>query len=283
MILKVIAAGALGAGLRRSLAGEPIAMRPGTRDEKAVACAPQRPTVAGLLRVVIVWAALGFGGELSQSREAMLALGVAERETARERSPTQLADQRLQGALEALATKREQTELAEQRQRDTLKAQEEEKKQTELAEQRLYDLRMNLAQRHWEHDSIEQLRQDLVEELPAKQRGIDRRGFEWFYWKRKLFSRPITLKANTDHVLGVAFSPNGTQLASVGRDGTIKVWDAATGRQTRTHRESTEVFMSVAFSPGGKWLASAGIDGTVTVWDARPLDDDPAKAGPSLR
>ena len=35
-----------------------------------------------------------------------------------------------------------------------------------------------------------------IEQLPANQGGIDRRGFEWFYWQRKMSSGRITLGAH---------------------------------------------------------------------------------------
>ena len=35
------------------------------------------------------------------------------------------------------------------------------------------------------------------------------------------------------HVRAVAFSPDGTRLATGSGDGTARVWDAATGRQLR--------------------------------------------------
>jgi WD40 repeat protein len=67
---------------------------------------------------------------------------------------------------------------------------------------------------------------------------------------------------------GVAYSPDGTQLATGGYyDGTVKLWDATTGELRRTLAGHTTWVWSVAFSPDGTRLASAGVDRTVKLWD----------------
>ncbi len=68
-------------------------------------------------------------------------------------------------------------------------------------------------------------------------------------------------------LFSMAFSPDGKQLASAGADGTVKVWDAATGQETRTLYGHTGFVYSVAFSPDGQRLASASLDKTVKVCD----------------
>ncbi len=149
--------------------------------------------------------------------------------------------------------------------------------QAQLAEQRLYDARMNLVQRYWEDYNGELLSRGLDEQLPANQGGTDRRGFEWFYWQRKLASGHLTLKMFSDNITHhtgweyptdtVTFGPAGQRLASACSDGTVKLWDTTTGQETRSFKGHTKAVQCVAFSPDGRRLASGGDDETVRVWD----------------
>jgi WD40 repeat protein len=76
-----------------------------------------------------------------------------------------------------------------------------------------------------------------------------------------------TLIGHTDLVVGVAFSPDGTLLATASRDGTARLWDPATGDRLRTLTGHDGWVNDVTFSPDGTLLATASRDGTAWLWD----------------
>ena len=77
----------------------------------------------------------------------------------------------------------------------------------------------------------------------------------------------VTLEGHTDNVHSVAFSPDGTTLASGARDATAKLWDVATRTNIATLEGHSGEVWSVSFSPDGTTLASGSYDGTVKLWD----------------
>ena len=64
----------------------------------------------------------------------------------------------------------------------------------------------------------------------------------------------------------ITFSPDGTLLASGGRDTDIRLWNIATHKQIHAFTGHNAGVYSVDFSPDGTFLTSASSDDTVRVW-----------------
>jgi WD40 repeat protein len=79
----------------------------------------------------------------------------------------------------------------------------------------------------------------------------------------------LPLTGHSNWVSGVAFSPDGTRLAT-SMDSTARVWDVASGKLLASLTGHSEGVSGVAFSPDGTRLASSG-DKTAIIWPMPPL------------
>ena len=85
---------------------------------------------------------------------------------------------------------------------------------------------------------------------------------------RRLGLTLYTYRGHTERVNTIAWSPDGTCIASGSGDKTVQVWNTFTGDQIFTYCGHSDAVNSVAWSPDGTRIASASSDSTVQVWDA---------------
>src|SRR5713226_4368268 len=71
---------------------------------------------------------------------------------------------------------------------------------------------------------------------------------------------------NVGKVFSVAFSPDGKILASASWDGSIRLWDVASGKELRQCTGHSGTFKAWAFWSDAQMLVSAGKDREIRIW-----------------
>jgi WD40 repeat protein/serine/threonine protein kinase len=237
---------ALAADLRRFLADEPTNARPLSPVRKSWRWSYRHPALSALC-VVSVAAILTIGaGSLWYSWR--LAQSLAQTE-----------DQR-NAAVEAQKIAEHHRQAAE---RNAQEAARQEARNSEY----LYATRMRLAYQAYGGAEVKQVA-GLLTEYEEGTRWSALRGFEWHYLRNTLDDAQLVLRGHVGEVYGVAYSPDGKSLLSAGEDGTIRLWDPASGRELHVVKAHDSCTNDLAFSPDGLRVASTSCDGTTKIWDA---------------
>lgn len=120
----------------------------------------------------------------------------------------------------------------------------------------LYLADMNLAYEAWDKGWSDEAHRILQRQRPTGDQA-DRRGFEWHLLNAAV--RPpesIELRGHAGSVNEIAIFPDRSRLASVGDDGTLRIWDAQTLKRLQTIRIGDKPLHSVAISPDGRLVAT---------------------------
>jgi WD40 repeat protein len=80
-----------------------------------------------------------------------------------------------------------------------------------------------------------------------------------------------------DSVFGIAYSSDGTMLASACRDGTVSLWNTTTGKVIRKYNAHKVEARSVAFFAKDRGLISGGSDSRIQFWDLGLDSDKPMR------
>lgn len=97
--------------------------------------------------------------------------------------------------------------------------------------------------------------------------GLEEQG-RWAYAGDRSDPERATPEGHTRHVTTCTFSPEGRSIVSGGLDGTLKLWDAETGRCEATLEGHGGEIFACAFSPDGRRLVSGSADHTLQLRDA---------------
>ena len=106
--------------------------------------------------------------------------------------------------------------------------------------------------------------------------GVTRTKANWTVpiWDVNTEELVMTLTGHQGDVPAVAFSPDGRRLVTSSYDGSLRLWDAATGEQQGKLDVGADAF-ALGFSPDGRWLvAGIGCDGVLTVWNGENLGQE---------
>ena len=88
-----------------------------------------------------------------------------------------------------------------------------------------------------------------------------------------------TFRGHTGSVFAVAYSPDGSQLATTSLDKTARLWDTASGKELMVFTGHTGSVICLAFSADGAHLATGAEDGTARIWEVEQPNEFPPLVG----
>ena len=234
--------------------------RPATAVERIIKWTRRRPAAAALVAVsaaaaVALVTTLAAGNYLLGKKQAA----------------TDLANRKLVESNKQVVAEKEQTQKAL------------DDRTTALAGEQhaAYISRVGLAYDQWRQDNAVRSSQLLA----ACPRAL--RKWEWNYLTRLIGAERVAIAAHPRGYGVMAFSTDGKRLLTAGCDGTVKVWDAWTGKKLLDFSAHGGPVRAAVFSPDGRRIVTCSKD-EARVWDAltgkflMPVEVPPGSAGLSF-
>lgn len=109
----------------------------------------------------------------------------------------------------------------------------------------------------------------LQNEIPTAddESPVDLRGLAWYYLWDLATQVPLHQVKTSDDNYQICLSPDQRELAAVGKDSTLRLYDATNLKQSTFISTNQIEINGVAYSPDGQLIATAGDDGTIRVFD----------------
>lgn len=238
----------------------------------------RRRTSLALAASMLLLVGVGSGGWLyllRQEADRQAAEANAQRKHADEMQT--LADQRDEQRKAAVAAQQRESKLkddavaASQREADLRKVAEEKERETQrqrlFARRSLYTSSLFAAQHALSSSDGFARARELLEEVRPQAGEAEMRGWEWHFLNAQRDPGAFALREFSNYPIGVAFSPDGDQLATGDAAGMVKIFDSRTGGLVQELKGHSQAVWTVAWNPAGTRLASGGNDATARIWD----------------
>ena len=98
-------------------------------------------------------------------------------------------------------------------------------------------------------------------------------------WDVSTGRQMTTYQGHTASVMSIAYSPDGSQIATASLDRTARLWDTSSGKELAVFIGHTEAAICVAFSADGEHLATGAEDGTARIWETEQPNEFPSFVG----